>query len=99
MGAVSSQLETLGKQVRASQEPAVFADPVALRREREARARQRARQARKARQARARSALAPTGAGRAGAVRAGAAGGRVRPAASPRPGSTYDGRVTPPRED
>ena len=45
--AVATQLDALGERVSARQEPAVFADPVQLRRERQAQARRRASDARR----------------------------------------------------
>ena len=51
LGAVMDQLDVLGEQVKERQELAVFADPVALRREREAAARRKVREKEKRRRA------------------------------------------------
>ena len=51
LGAVMDQLDVLGEQVKERQDLAVFADPVALRREREAAARRKVREKEKRRRA------------------------------------------------
>ena len=51
LGAVMEQLDALGEQVKERQELAVFSDPVALKREREAAARRKAREKEKRRRA------------------------------------------------
>lgn len=51
LGAVMDQLDVLGEQVKERQELAVFADPVSLKREREAAARRKTREKEKRRRA------------------------------------------------